>query len=115
MDGYVYFRTCGGGLMAQMWHWPHQIFGTIIVLLFIAQPILGFVQHRQFLRTGVRSIYSSLHVWDGRVLICLGIINGGLGLQLAKNSTGGQKAIYIVMTILMLFTYVSAQVWYYWK
>jgi sulfite exporter TauE/SafE len=85
------------------------------VLLFVAQPVLGVVQHRQFLRTGVRSIYSGMHVWYGRLLICLGIINGGLGLQLASNSTGRQKAIYIVMTILMLITYVAAQLWYHWK
>lgn len=31
-------------------------------------------------------------MWYGRCLILLGIINGGLGLKLAANTTGGEAA-----------------------
>jgi hypothetical protein len=99
-------------LTSKLWHWPHQILGTIIVTLFLLQPILGVYQHTQFLKTGVRSVWASAHVWYGRVLIVLGVINGGLGLQLADNASAGEKAVYIVVAIIMFFIYIAAHVWF---
>jgi len=36
------------------------------------------------------------HIWYGRVLIICGVINGGLGLQLAANSSNGNIAYGVV-------------------
>jgi hypothetical protein len=99
-------------LTSKLWHWPHQILGTIIVVLFLLQPILGVWQHTRFLKTGVRSVWASAHVWYGRFLIVLGVINGGLGLQLAGNADGGEESVYIVMVIVMLFVYIGAHIWF---
>lgn len=92
-----------------LWHWPHQIIGTIIFILFLLQPILGLYQHTIYLRTGLRGIWAASHVWYGRFLIVTGIINGGLGLQLAANTSWGPKVAYIVVALFMLALYVAVQ------
>jgi uncharacterized membrane protein YiaA len=85
------------------------------VLLFLIQPVFGYLQHRSFRRTGVRSFYSPLHVWYGRVLMVLGIVNGGVGLYLAADSTLGQKGIYIAGALVMSLAYVASQIWWFFK
>ena len=45
----------------------------------------------------------------------LGIINGGLGLHLADNTTGAQKGAYIAVAVIMAAAYVGSQVWWYWR
>jgi hypothetical protein len=47
------------------------------------------MHHLQYRKTASRTPVSLIHIWYGRALIVCGIINGGLGLQLAGNSTGG--------------------------
>lgn len=71
------------------------------------QPILGFVHHLQFKKTGVRSAWSYVHLWVGRVCITLGIINGGLGLMLADNSQNGKIAYGVVAGVIWLVYVVS--------
>ncbi|KAI1755118.1 iron reductase domain protein [Xylaria castorea] len=61
----------------------HTILGTVVVALFGVQPIGGYIQHRYWLKHEKRGLVSHGHVWYGRILMILGIINGGLGLQLA--------------------------------
>lgn len=60
------------------------------------QPFLGWVHHILFRRTGKPTWIGTVHVWLGRLIIILGIINGGIGLGDADNSTGGEVA-YIVL------------------
>lgn len=60
----------------------HPIIGLVLVALMVFQPIAGWFHHRQFLRTGQRSAISQGHIWVGRIAIILGMINGGLGLEL---------------------------------
>ncbi|PGG95506.1 hypothetical protein AJ79_10017 [Helicocarpus griseus UAMH5409] len=67
----------------------HTILGTVIVVLMLIQPFIGFVHHRRFLATQQHGTWTHVHVWFGRTLILLGIINGGLGLQLAGNTKAG--------------------------
>lgn len=47
------------------------------------QPVLGWFHHRNFVKHQSRTIVSHIHIWYGRALMILGIINGGLGLMLA--------------------------------
>ncbi|KAK2596736.1 hypothetical protein QQS21_006191 [Conoideocrella luteorostrata] len=46
-------------------------------------PVLGWLHHQHFLKHKKRGPISYAHIWYGRLLIVLGMINGGLGLQLA--------------------------------
>ncbi|KAH8750708.1 integral membrane protein-like protein [Hyaloscypha finlandica] len=107
---------CGFGLgikLAQMrnllFNTTHTIFGTVIIGLFLLQPIFGLMHHLQYRKTSSRTPVSLIHIWYGRALIVCGIINGGLGLQLAGNSTGGMigygvvagvvGALYLVLVV----------------
>lgn len=49
------------------------------------QPVLGWLHHRRFVQAKAsgRGWASYVHRWGGRCLILLGVVNGGLGLQLA--------------------------------
>jgi hypothetical protein len=48
------------------------------------------------MKLGKRSYFGLGHIWYGRILIICGVINGGLGLQLAANSTKGNIAYGVV-------------------
>ena len=67
----------------------HPIVGIIVFVLLFFQPILGFVHHLQFKKHSRRTIWSYGHLWLGRIVITLGMINGGLGLLLASDAPVG--------------------------
>ncbi|OTB02503.1 hypothetical protein M426DRAFT_322595 [Hypoxylon sp. CI-4A] len=62
----------------------HTILGTAVVCLMAIQPVLGMAHHRYFVRNQTRGSVSHGHIWYGRALMILGILNGGLGLELAE-------------------------------
>lgn len=57
-----------------------------------------------------RTFWSYAHLWLGRIIITLGIINGGLGLNLADNTTSG-KIAYAVVAAVMFSAFVAASVY----
>jgi len=62
----------------------HMVIGLLVTTILIAfQPLMGYLQHRFFKKHGKRSVFGHAHRWLGRGAIILGIINNGLGLQLA--------------------------------
>lgn len=61
-----------------------------------------------FKKVGRRQVWSYAHIWIGRIVIFLGIINGGLGLDLAGNATTGQLAAYGVVAGVMGLAYLAA-------
>jgi len=81
-----------------MWQDPHTKLGIAILALAFFQPILGLVHHSLYKRRVAavkqgdttklpgRTAPGYAHLWLGRILIVLGMINGGLGLRLASNS-----------------------------
>jgi hypothetical protein len=74
----------------------HVIIGLVVVcVLVLFQPIAGMVQHRYFKKTGGRSVFGHIHRWLGRAAIILGIINDGLGFQLAEDDIEVPKGSYI--------------------
>ncbi|KAI9730043.1 MAG: hypothetical protein M1818_008312 [Claussenomyces sp. TS43310] len=87
----------------------HTVFGTVIICLFILQPVLGLTHHRRFENDGRQGVFGHLHVWYGRTLIILAVVNGGLGLILADNSrcgviaygavAGVMASLYIVIVL----------------
>lgn len=48
-----------------------------------------------------------VHIWLGRLLITLGIINGGLGLLLAENTTRGAYIAYGVISAIIWLAYIA--------
>ncbi|KAG9191471.1 hypothetical protein G6011_10205 [Alternaria panax] len=97
----------------------HPIIGIIVFVMLFFQPILGFVHHLKFKKYSRRTIWSHGHLWLGRILITLGMINGGLGLLLASDApafTGfapsrGQIIAYGIIAGIMWLLWVSASVY----
>ncbi|RGP74308.1 cellobiose dehydrogenase [Fusarium longipes] len=102
--GYVCARD--GGVWGKQ---AHTRMGTAVCALITLQPILGYMHHRHFLSHGKRGIISHIHIWFGRALMIIGIVNGGLGLQLASSSRAFIIA-YSVIAGLAAVLYLGAAV-----
>ncbi|KAF3197152.1 hypothetical protein TWF192_007599 [Orbilia oligospora] len=66
--------------------YSHQFIGVVVMVLLFLQVILGASHHMMFKVKGKRTWLSYAHIWLGRSAIIMGIVNGGLGLPLAKAS-----------------------------
>jgi hypothetical protein len=82
----------------------HTILGTVVCSLMCLQPILGFLHHQHFLKHHNRGAVSYAHIFYGRSLMIIGIVNGGLGLQLA-NAPNQATIAYIVVTVALFLVY----------
>lgn len=85
----------------------HTILGIVVVAFIFLQPFIGLLHHRQYKKLGQRSYFGHAHMWWGRIIIVLGIINGGLGLRLAGNSKKGEIA-YGVVSGIAFVAYVAS-------
>ena len=75
----------------------HMVLGYILVAwLGIFQPVLGLLQHLHFRRMGTRSIYGHGHRLVGRAMLCLGVVNGGLGFKIAGGVGSADVPTYAV-------------------
>ncbi|KAF2398912.1 hypothetical protein EJ06DRAFT_463661, partial [Trichodelitschia bisporula] len=86
----------------------HPIIGLVVFGLLCFQPFLGILHHILYRRHGRRSAGSHLHIWLGRIVVTIGIINGGLGLRLAGNTYGGQIAYGVVAGVIWLVWMIAA-------
>ncbi|KAL2112788.1 hypothetical protein VUR80DRAFT_6509 [Thermomyces stellatus] len=77
-SGYITARTAG-----KLFRDTHTILGTVIVSAMVLQPILGLLHHRHYVKHHARSSVSHIHIWYGRILLVLGVVNGGIGLYAA--------------------------------
>lgn len=67
----------------------HVVIGLLVTCtLILFQPAMGVFQHRYFRKTGKKSVFAYIHRWIGRVAIMMGMINSGLGFQLARDHGG---------------------------
>ncbi|KFY46161.1 hypothetical protein V494_00578 [Pseudogymnoascus sp. VKM F-4513 (FW-928)] len=98
-----------GKILDRLENNAHTILGTVVVALLLFQPLFGFFHHRRFMATQKRGKLTLFHVWYGRILILLGILNGGFGLKLAANSSGGNIAYGVVAGVVGA-TYVAVLV-----
>lgn len=108
-----------------VWNDPHPQLGLAILAIAFFQPIFGFVHHRIFKKRSKaavegkatkppgRTVVGRIHLWVGRLLIVLGIINGGLGIRLASFSpfrtdsqTRTAGIVYGVIAAFMFVLYV---------
>jgi uncharacterized BrkB/YihY/UPF0761 family membrane protein len=61
------------------------------------------MQYRKIQRRGIPGL---IHIWYGRIIIALGIINGGLGLQLAANTAKGNVAYGVIAGVIVVIYFV---------
>jgi len=71
------------------------------------QPISGYLHHVGYKKTGGRTPPSHGHIWLGRLIITLGMINGGLGFKLAANTRTG-PVVYTIIAVVFFIAYVCA-------
>ncbi|KAL9098571.1 MAG: hypothetical protein Q9163_005797 [Psora crenata] len=88
----------------------HPVIGLVAVCLLVFQPIFGYIHHRTYLREHRHTLWATVHVWFGRILVTLGIINGGLGLRLADNTENGDIAYGVVAGVIWV-TWMVVAVW----
>jgi hypothetical protein len=84
--------------------------GIVLFLVLLAQPLSGFLHHRFFKKHGRRTTVSYAHIGIGRIAIILGMINGGLGLQLA-GTQGSHVVAYAVVAAIMGLLYLASIVY----
>ena len=87
----------------------HPIVGIVTLVTLLFQPILGWIHHRRYKQLGRRTIWSHMHIWNGRFGITAGIVNGGLGLQLA-NAPYNIKLAYTVVAAIMWVLWMATAV-----
>lgn len=83
----------------------HPAIGLVVFSLAWTQPVSGLIHHALYVKKNRRTIVAWFHIWIGRILITLGIINGGLGLLYSHD---GDRADYIAYGV------VAAVVWLAW-
>jgi hypothetical protein len=93
----------------------------VIIGLVVLQLLLGYYHHRRFLvdRPSFRRWFTHAHLWLGRLVILLGLANGGCGLLLAPVATkyaiiwwavcGGLAVIYGVFSIIVGFSTMTTR------
>lgn len=95
---------------AHVWSYAHPIIGLVLLAVLFFQPWSGLLHHLGFKRDPRRGFFSYAHIWIGRIAIILGIINGGLGLQLSRfygivPASNGVVAGYSVGAAIMFLLY----------
>lgn len=73
----------------------------------VLQPALGLLHHRHYLKHRSRSPVSHAHIWYGRLLLLLGVINGGVGLH-AAGSPQTFTVVYAVAASVGGVAYIAA-------
>lgn len=80
--------------------------GVVIVCMIPVQALLGQMHHTMFLKTEARSLWSYGHIWFGRLVIILGVVNGGIGLGPSlADAPSGWVVAYVVVAGLMAVLY----------
>ncbi|KAI0430689.1 hypothetical protein F5Y09DRAFT_306994 [Xylaria sp. FL1042] len=82
---------------------PHQIIGIIVFIFVIAQLVLGFLHHRIYKKTQQPTKLAPIHVWLGRLVILLGVINGFTGFPLALSPGYDFALLGVVSFVLPVF------------
>jgi len=76
----------------------------------VIQPFLGLWHHNNFVKTKSRGVVSYFHIWLGRTLLVLGVVNGGLGLKLSKERNSLIIAYSVIAGVVFLL-YFAAKLW----
>ncbi|KAI9646869.1 hypothetical protein NHQ30_004869 [Ciborinia camelliae] len=102
----IVLASVGMGVwMAYMYHvlgTTHSIIGLVVAGCLLLQPISGLTHHMLYKRHGGPNIATYPHVWWGRAVLTLGIINGGLAFRLADNSKKGEITYGVIAGFMWL-------------
>jgi len=84
-----------------------------LIPLLLLQPAFGVIAYRYFLRSnGQRGRWSHVHTWLGRIIVLVGIINGGLGLQYSDASNSAEIG-YAVAAVLVVAVWTGViELWH---
>ncbi|ROW10049.1 hypothetical protein VPNG_06518 [Cytospora leucostoma] len=85
---------------------PHQIIGILVFIFLFGQFVLGFMHHRKFKKTQKPTKLAPIHVWLGRLIIVLGIVNGFLGFPLALSPRYDYALLAIIVAVVSMMTLV---------
>ncbi|EKD17958.1 uncharacterized protein L3040_004498 [Drepanopeziza brunnea f. sp. 'multigermtubi'] len=88
----------------------HSRIGIVVVCGLVIQPFTGFIHHKLYKSSGSPNTATYPHVWFGRALIFLGVINGGLGLKLA-GADKGEKIAYGAIAGVMYVAWIAVIAW----
>lgn len=86
----------------------HAIIGIVVIGGVLLQPVTGLVHHLSYKRYGSPNAATYTHLWWGRAIITLAIINGGLGVQLAAPYLANLKTGEIIYGV------VAGVMWLIW-
>lgn len=92
----------------QLLEHSHFLYGIAILVLFLIQPVLGLLHHRQYLRTQKPTILGLIHRWYGRIIILVAMMNAWFGLGLADEpgeywtAVGVSQGVLILLYILVV-------------
>ncbi|KAK4248073.1 hypothetical protein C7999DRAFT_40703 [Corynascus novoguineensis] len=92
----------------------HFIIGLVVMVCLIIQPIFGFIHHEKFKRLRRRTSASYVHLFNGRIFMTLGIVNGALGLWLA-GASDKLKIAYIAAAATMWTLWLLTGIWAEWR
>jgi len=106
---FIAFWIGVGASKGQHFKFSHQWLGLLLFLGLICQAAVGFYHHRRFKeeKPTSRRWFTHLHLWFGRSLLFLALINIGLGIQLYGNGAGAQAGWYL-FTIALVAGYAFA-------
>lgn len=79
----------------------HQIIGIVVVAALFLQAGLGYVHHANYKKHQRRTWASHSHLWTGRVVIIVGMLNAVLGFVLADN-TAAAAAVGVVSVLVLI-------------
>lgn len=127
----VYFVAAGMGVWivrqasgrVDLFSDPHPIIGLAVLAVALFQPLWGIIHHKKF-KKGLaawkagqsaqkpgRTGFGRLHLWIGRILITIAMVNGGLGFRLASQSpyppAKSAKIAYAVVAVFMWLLYIT--------
>lgn len=90
----------------------HQIIGIVVVAALFVQAALGYVHHINYKKQGGRTWSTYVHLWTGRVVIVIGMLNAVLGFELVDNiaAAAGAGVVSVLILIgLVATTYFGAK------
>ena len=86
---------------------PHAVIGMLLLGVLFFMPFLGAIHHRVYKTVQKRTGWSYGHIFIGRAAVVLGMVNGGLGLQLA-DARRSYTIAYGVFAGLIGVSYIGA-------
>lgn len=79
----------------------HQVIGIVVVAALFLQAALGYVHHANYKKCEQRTWASHAHLWTGRVVIVVGMLNTVLGFVLAGNTLAAAAAGVVSVLVLV--------------